>query len=48
LLWFLKDRKLVALTRDTAVIENSTGVRQTYYRRSEEVTDVVLAWELEE
>jgi hypothetical protein len=39
---------LVALTRDTAVIETRTGAHQTYYRRSEEVTDMVVAWELEE
>jgi hypothetical protein len=43
-----KDRKLVALTHNTAVIETPTGARQTYHRRSAETTDVVLAWELEE
>jgi hypothetical protein len=48
LLWLLHGRKLVALARSTAVIETSTGARQTYNRSSAEVTGVVLAWELDE
>lgn len=47
LLWLLNGGKLVALTRDTAVIETSTGARQTYYRRPLEADRVVLAWELD-
>jgi hypothetical protein len=47
LLWLLHGRKLIALTRGIAVIETSTGARQTYNRSSAEVTDAVLAWELE-
>ena len=48
LLWLLNGHKLVALTRDTATIETSTGARQTYYRRSIEAGRVVLAWEITE
>jgi hypothetical protein len=48
LLWFLKDRKLVALTCNTAVLETPTGARQTYCRLSAETTDVVLPWELDQ
>jgi hypothetical protein len=60
LLWLLNGRKLIALTADSAAIgtpsgspltfhrKTETGVHQTYHRRSEEVTDLVLAWELEE
>jgi hypothetical protein len=47
LLWLLHGRKLVALARSTAVIETSTGARQTYNRSSAQVTSAVLAWELD-
>jgi hypothetical protein len=47
LLWLLHGWKLVALARSTAVIETSTGARQTYNRSSAEVTGAVLAWELD-
>ena len=46
LLWLLNGGKLAALTRETAVIETSTGARQTYYRRPLESDRVVLAWHL--
>ena len=46
LLWLLNGGKLAALTRETAVIETSTGARQTYYRRPLEPDRIVLAWEL--
>jgi hypothetical protein len=46
LLWLLSWHELVALTRDTATIETSTGARQTYRRGAVEPGSVVLAWEL--
>ena len=46
LLWCLEGGKLLALTADTAVIETSTGHRQTCQRRPVEVGCVVLAWEV--
>jgi hypothetical protein len=47
LLWLLHGRKLVALARNTAVIETSIGARQTFYRQLA-ADDTVLAWELDE
>ena len=46
LLWCLEGGRLVAITADTAVIETSTGHRQTCQRRPVEVGCVVLAWEV--
>jgi hypothetical protein len=46
LLWLLNGGKLVALSRDTATIETSTGARQTYHRRPIDADHIVLAWEL--
>jgi hypothetical protein len=45
LLWLLHGDRLVALTADTAIIETSTGARQTYRRKPAE-PGRVLAWEL--
>lgn len=45
LLWLLNGGKLVALSQETAVVETSTGARQTYYRRPLESDRVVLAWD---
>jgi len=45
LLWLLNGDKLVALARDTAVIETKTGSKQTYRRKPVE-PGRMLAWEL--
>jgi hypothetical protein len=45
LLWLLHGDRLIALTADTAIVETSTGVRQTYRRKLNE-PGRVLAWEL--
>jgi hypothetical protein len=46
LLWLLDGNQVVDLHRDKAIIETTTGARQTYRRRPVEVGSVVLAWEL--
>lgn len=46
LLLLLNGGSLLALTRDTAVIETPTGARQTYHRHSIDVGRVMLAWEM--
>jgi hypothetical protein len=45
LLWLLNGDKSVALTENTATIEQHTGARQTY-RRKPSAPGRVLAWEL--
>ncbi len=45
LLWLLNGHRVAALTRDVAVVEMRSGVRQTYRRRSTQ-PGRVLAWEL--
>jgi hypothetical protein len=39
----LNGAKLVALTENTATIETRTGARQTYWRRSVSVGEILLA-----
>jgi hypothetical protein len=46
LVWLLHNRDLVALTSESAVIEVSSGVRQTLRRRYAEPNRAVLAWDL--
>ena len=46
LLWCLEGGRLLALAAETAIVETSTGQRQTYQRRPVEVGRVVLAWKL--
>jgi hypothetical protein len=45
LLWLLNGKQLVAMCENTATIETTTGVRQTYHRRSDQ-PGRALAWEL--
>ena len=47
LLWLINGSKLVALTAETAIIETSTGHRQTFQRRPREMGSIVLAWDLD-
>jgi hypothetical protein len=44
LLWLLNGKQLVAMCENTATIETTTGVRQTYHRRSDQ-PGRALAWE---
>jgi hypothetical protein len=44
-LWLLHGDRVVALTADQAVIETSTGARQTYRRKPNE-PGRVLVWDL--
>jgi hypothetical protein len=46
LLWVLNGGTIAELHRDRAIIETSSGARQSYLRRPVEVGRVVLPWEL--
>jgi hypothetical protein len=47
LLWLLGDKRIVEVHRDKAIVETTTGARQTYRRGPIDIDRVVLAWELE-
>lgn len=44
LVWFVNGGTILALHRDGAVIETRMGARQSYRRRSLDMSRVVLAW----
>jgi len=46
LVWFLNGGSILALHCDGAVIETRMGARQSYRRRSPDISRVVLVWEL--
>ena len=46
LLWFVNGGTILALTADGAVIETRMGARQSYRRRSLDMSRVVLVWEV--
>src|SRR5262249_40226520 len=46
LVWFVNGGSILALHRDGAVLETRMGARQSYRRRSLDMSRIVLVWEV--